>query len=366
MTRSRAYARGAADIGGMNDIRPLVPSDIPAARAEQQQRAARNFIHAVRMVASHGGLGGALAGAEAGRVAPSVVDVIRAAQPAATLTEPFRAASSAWLQSLSQNSAFDAMVGNMLPASMDMRFGVSTQSFVADEVLEGAGKKVQSLTLASADPLLPRKAATIIVTTAEMARFSGATSLIDTELRTGVAVGTDTIFFTEIVNGTTPIPSAGATAANTITDITALLAAVSLNAQSKPYFIFSPAAVKALLGKTVSGTRVWIDATWAGGGLLGVPLLISDGLPSGTAVLLDATAVAAVPGEVNIDSSRAASLQLDDAPTQASTGGSPAAPTPTSLVSLFQTNSVAARAERSFAFKLLRADAAASLSGVSY
>jgi hypothetical protein len=318
------------------------------------------------MVATHGGLGQALSGAEAGRVAPAVVDVLRAAQPASTLTDPFRAASSAWLQSLSQNSAFDAMLGDMLPASMDMRFGVSTQSFVADEVVEGGGKKVQGLTLAAADPLRPRKAATIIVTTAELARFSGATSLIDMELRAGVAVGTDTIFLTEIVAANAPIASAGSTAANTQTDVDALLAAVTLGAQSKPFFVFSPAAIKKLLSKTASGQRIWPDLTWAGGMLSGIPTLVSDGLPSGTAVLLDASAIAAFPGEVQIDSSRAASLQLDDSPTQASTGGSPAAPTPTSLVSLFQTNSVAARAERTFAFKLLRADAAASLSGVSY
>lgn len=342
--------------------RPLVPS-----RDELQRRAARDFVHATRHLMIHRGQTSALSG----NAAPRIQTILKAVVAGGTLAgddslAAYGDSSAAWLASLRQNSAFDAMLPAMKPASMLTRFAVSTQSFVADEVAEAAAKPVAALTLAPVDALRPRKCAVILVVTQEQARTSDATSLIDAELRGGIAVGTDTLFLADIISSTTPIPSAGSSAANTQTDVDALLAAVEFGAQSRPFFVFSPAAIKKLLSKTASGQRIWPDLTWAGGMLSGIPTLVSDGLPAGTALLLDATGVAATPGEIRIDSSTVADIEMSDSPTMTISAGSPAAPTAAQIVSMFQVNGLAAKGERTFAFKLLRDDAAASLSGVSY
>jgi hypothetical protein len=69
---------------------------------------------------------------------------------------------------------------------------------------------------------------------------------------------------------------------------------------------------------------------------------------------------------VSIDASREASLQMLDNPTVSSASGSPLAPVPTSLVSMFQTNSVAIRAERYINWMKRRAAAAQYINGVKY
>ena len=71
-------------------------------------------------------------------------------------------------------------------------------------------------------------------------------------------------------------------------------------------------------------------------------------------------------GQVVIDASREASLQMDDAPTNSPAGGSPVAPIPTTLVSLWQTNSIGLRAERFINWQRRRDAAVAYLAAVNY
>jgi hypothetical protein len=71
-------------------------------------------------------------------------------------------------------------------------------------------------------------------------------------------------------------------------------------------------------------------------------------------------------GNIAIDVSTEASLQMDSAPTVAVTGGSPPAPTAAQLVSMFQTNSMAVRAEREINWLLRRAASVAYIGGAAY
>jgi hypothetical protein len=64
---------------------------------------------------------------------------------------------------------------------------------------------------------------------------------------------------------------------------------------------------------------------------------------------------------VTIDASREASLQMDDAPINNSTTGTGA-----SLVSMFQTNSIALRAERFINWAKVRAAAVALITDVDW
>jgi hypothetical protein len=66
-------------------------------------------------------------------------------------------------------------------------------------------------------------------------------------------------------------------------------------------------------------------------------------------------------GQVVIDASREASLQMDDTPTNDATTGTGA-----SMVSMFQTNSVALRAERIINWKKRRAGAVAMIVAAAY
>jgi hypothetical protein len=89
-----------------------------------------------------------------------------------------------------------------------------------------------------------------------------------------------------------------------------------------------------------------------GGSIGGVTILVSGQLAAGTAVLFDATAIAAASENVALSASREAVV---------TTIASPA-----SSVSLWPQNLVASRVERWFGFSLLRSDGVASLSGVDY
>jgi HK97 family phage major capsid protein/HK97 family phage prohead protease len=97
------------------------------------------------------------------------------------------------------------------------------------------------------------------------------------------------------------------------------------------------------------GQREFPDMTMTGGTFVGVPVISSEYATADSngddVVLLNAPDIwMADDGDVTIDVSREASLQMQDNPTiDAANGGAPIA---ASLVSMFQTNSVAIRAER--------------------
>jgi hypothetical protein len=103
-----------------------------------------------------------------------------------------------------------------------------------------------------------------------------------------------------------------------------------------------------------------------GGTFAGLPVIVSDHVPTATAgsllVLANASDIyLADDGQVTVDASREASLQMLDNPTNNSATG-----TATTHVSMFQTNSVAIRAERYVNWVRRRAAAVAYLTAVNY
>jgi HK97 family phage major capsid protein len=97
------------------------------------------------------------------------------------------------------------------------------------------------------------------------------------------------------------------------------------------------------------GQRDFPEMTMTGGRFVGIPVLATEYATADSngddVVLINAPDIwMADDGEVTIDASREASLQMQDNPTiDAANGGAPVA---AQLVSMFQTNSVAIRAER--------------------
>ena len=167
-----------------------------------------------------------------------------------------------------------------------------------------------------------------------------------------------------ITNAITPITASGTTAAALRLDLKNLFTTFieANNAPTSAVWLMSSAlALGISLLTNALGQPEFPGITMNGGSLAGIPVLTSEHVPNATAggiiVLVNARDVfLADEGGFEVNMSDEASLQMDDAPTQSSVTTVAA----TSVVSMFQTNSVAFLAERTMNWVLARA------SGVGY
>ena len=223
-------------------------------------------------------------------------------------------------------------------------------------------KPISSLSLA-ADTIEPRKAVATIVVNDELAKFGTPASekLFNAELRKGVAAATDGAFLAGLADGVTPSASAGISAANVLTDLQTLLAAITTGPNSRLYFIIDATNAKKLVTKTNSSGAIAFASFGINGGeiLPGVTALVTDQLPANTAMLIDATGILGETSNVDLKMARHATMQFDTAPDSPPTAL-------TGLVSLWQYNLRALMAERWFGFSKARSTAVAMLSGVAY
>lgn len=209
------------------------------------------------------------------------------------------------------------------------------------------------------------KIACIAVLTEELLRFSdpSADILVRDALAGAVIERMDVDFIdpnkaavanvspASITHGSTVIHTSGTTAQHVRDDIGAVMrgmlkANLRLNA---PVFIMSATlALQLSLLRNAFGQPEFPTININGGTLEGVPVITSEYVSRGTdtagemVILVNASDIyLADDGTVTIDASREASIQMDTAPTQDATVG-----TGTTSVSMFQTDSVALRAER--------------------
>ncbi|EJI2509756.1 phage major capsid protein [Salmonella enterica] len=109
------------------------------------------------------------------------------------------------------------------------------------------------------------------------------------------------------------------------------------------------------------GQKEFPDMTMIGGKFLGLPAIVTQYAGS-LLVLLDAPNIyIADDGEITIDASREASLEMSDAPAQSSGSGTGA-----QMVSMYQTDSTALRAMRWVYWKRRRTAAVAYITGANY
>lgn len=88
--------------------------------------------------------------------------------------------------------------------------------------------------------------------------------------------------------------------------------------------------------------------------ILGVPCIVAPSAPALQLVLADLSEIAFSAGALEADLSNATSLEMESAPSQASTGNSPDAPVPTTVVSMYATNSTAFKISRYANWTVLR------------
>lgn len=258
---------------------------------------------------------------------------------------------------------------NFRPVPFNVRIVGQTSGGSASWVGQGKPKPVTKFDF-NATTIPFTKIAAISVITQELARFSdpSAEALVRDSLADAVIARVDNDLFDPdlaavsnvspagLLNGVNPVAVAG----NTIdyNDPQSVRCAIALLwapwdstfLGTRPAYYTTPAVARMLaFSRDALGNQAFPGMTPQGGTLDGVPVRVSQYLAnnggSGGApfILVDESEIwLADDGSVTLDASEQASLQMDDAPTNSSS----ATVTATSMVSMWQTNSIAMRAER--------------------
>jgi HK97 family phage major capsid protein len=310
---------------------------------------------------------------------PEVPAVLRAAVAAGTTTDPvwaaplvdYRRMNDEFIELLRPETIIGRLNYQTVP--FNIKIPRQTAGATANWVGEGLSKPVSRLTFD--DVTLPwAKIAVICVITQELARFSSPSAelLVRNDLIATIAQFMDQQLLDKtvapvaalkpgaITNNKHEIPSSGATIAAITTDLVAAMLWMTqppnnLSPRS-PVWIMSAANamflatlrtaqdVFAFPGMSLGGTPGVLGSTPS---LLGIPVLTTPNIGNDV-VLVDQTQImVADDGQTMIDTSTEASLQMDSAP----------ATPPTPLVSLWQQNLLAIKAER-FIYWMMRRDAA--------
>ncbi|EMM6514566.1 phage major capsid protein [Enterobacter ludwigii] len=218
------------------------------------------------------------------------------------------------------------------------------------------------------------KVAAIAVLTDELIRFSNpaADALVRNALAEAVIARLDTDFINpskaevpnvspaSVTNGITAIPSTG----NPDDDAAAafgVFVAANLQPNGAVWLMSSTTALALSMRKNALGQKEYPDMTLLGGTFQGLPVIVSQYVGNQLVLVNAPDIYLADDGGVAVDMSREASLEMESDPT-----GDSITPTGTELVSMFQTNSVAIRAERWINWKRRRTAAVAVISGVNY
>lgn len=311
--------------------------------------------------------------------------VLKAAVGAGTTTDPTWAGALVEYQDYAQDFVDflrpQTIIGRFgqgsIPALRQVPFNIripaQTSGGSANWVGQGKAKPLtkfdfESITFSFA------KVAAIAVLTDELIRFSNpaADALVRNALAEAVIARLDTDFINpakaevanvspaSITNGIAAIPSTG----NPDDDAAAafgVFVAANLQPNGAVWLMSSTTALALSMRKNALGQKEYPEMTLLGGTFQGLPVIVSQYVGNQLVLVNAPDIYLADDGGVAVDMSREASLEMESDPT-----GDSITPTGTELVSMFQTNSVAIRAERWINWKRRRTAAVAVISGVNY
>lgn len=323
---------------------------------------------------------------------PEVVTVLKAAVAAGTTTDPawagplveYQTMAGEFIELLRPQTIIGKIQGlRQVPFNIKMPGQTSGSS--VNWVGEGKPKPVSALAF-DTTTLRFTKAAGIVVLTDELVRFSNpsAEALVQTDLTASMAQFLDVAFVdpaiaevaevspASITNGVTPIVASGTTADALKSDVKRLFAAF-LAANMTPagaVWIMTPTMALTIgMMTNALGQLEFPTIDMNGGTFMGLPVIVSESVPANPGsgspatgagqrlILAKASEILlADDGGVTIDVSREASLQMDSAPTAGAT----------ELVSLWQNNMVALRAERFINWKRRRLQAVGYIDSANY
>lgn len=218
------------------------------------------------------------------------------------------------------------------------------------------------------------KVAAISVLTEELLRFSNpkADVLVRNSLAEAVIARLDVDFVNpaksevigvspgSITNGATTIPSTGSPDDDSTAAFQVFIDA-NLQPTGAVWLMSSSTALALSKRKNALGQKEYPDMTMFGGLFEGLPAIVSQYVGNQLVLVNAPDVYLADEGGVAVDMSSEASLEMELAPTHDSV-----TPTGVELVSMWQTNSVAIRAERWINWKRRRTAAVAVISGVNY
>lgn len=330
---------------------------------------------------------------------PRIATVLKAAVSAGTTTDPtwagplveYQAFAGDFVDFLRPQTIIGKFGANGIPALFQVPFNVKipgqTSGGSAAWVGEGAPKPLTKFDFSTVE-LRWAKVANIAVLTDELVRFSNpsADTLVRNALAAAIIERIDIDFVdpakaavanvspASITNGITPVASHGSTAADIRADVAAVFGKfiqARMSPTSGVWIMGSTTALALSQYRNALGQQEFNGVSLNGGTFEGLPVIVSDYVPAGAGgsptvgsllILANASDIyLADDGQVVVDASREASLQMDSAPSNHS--GTPTAAT---MVSMFQTNSIAIRAERFINWQRRRAAAVAYVSNVAY
>lgn len=348
--------------------------DTAQIRAQSQSHRERAFrsdlATAARLLGHCGAWDGVLASKhyDHAQASPVLAGFVERAATGMTLDDltdsiPYQAVITAFTQSLVQQSPFDAMKAAMRATPLRSRMiamSADSDALDGDDTSESEYVPLSSFTV-EADALTPRKAMALVALSREAWGYSGTTPFVDAELRAGIARSTNRRFLAELALVAATTPSSGGTAANVLADIDDMLNEIALGASSRPYLIIDAGQCKRLAMLHSSGIKTFPDLDVGGGSIAGIPVVISDQLPSDTAgsrpVLVDADALLYDDRTIELSVARHASIRMTE--TSGQTGAA-------DLVSLWQTGSRGVRAVRHWSAHVHRASAVVVLTGCGW
>ena len=308
---------------------------------------------------------------------PEVALSLKAAIAAGTTTD------ATWASPLVQQTMINDFIELLRPATIlgkipglrnvpfNVKIPMQTAGGTYGWVGEAKPKPLTKLAFSS-DTLGMTKVAGIIVLTEELVRSSNpsAEALVRSDMVAGIAQFLDAQFIDPAVAAVTGVnpasitngaPTAAATA-NPLADIMGLINHFATNNISVDGLVFILSASNALslsFQTNADGSAQFPGVGITGGSYRGLSFVTSNTAGANVVALQPALVLYADDGGVTIDASREASLQMDSAP------ASPADAT-TVYVSLFQTNSVALRAERFINWKRVNTNAVKYLTAASW
>ncbi len=278
-------------------------------------------------------------------------------------------------------------VPGLTPVPFNVRMSGADQGTSAYWVGQGVPVPVSKMhTLAVS--LGIAKAAGLVVLTEELVRSSAPSAelMVRNDLIKAIAQFLDQQFvdpgYAEVANvspasitsGVEPTLATGTTAATLRTDVQTLFnlwIAANLDPSGGVWIMTPTRALAISLMLTSLGTPLYPGISMKGGEFFGLPVVVSQsakvaGSPvsgEGEMIILANTPeiLIADDGQVTIDASREASIQMLDNPTNNAAAG-----TATTMVSMFQTNSVALKAVRFINWKKRRSNAVVYIKDAAY
>lgn len=229
------------------------------------------------------------------------------------------------------------------------------------------------------------KAAAIVVLTEELVRFSNpsAEAIVRADLARGIVQFLDRQFVdpsvtavtnvspASVTNGVTAIVPSGSNMAAFRADTAALLAtfyAAGISTAGGHWIMTQQQAQKLSVAQNSLGQQIFPTITPEGGTLMGYPVVASENIPSTTGspsegfpiiFIVPSEVLLADDGQVTVDASREATLQMDTTPDSPPTGS-------TNMASLWQLNMLGLRAERWITWLKRRAGAVGYISAAKY